>query len=112
MMEDTIEICSGCGKIPRIMDRMSGFFVCSRCGERSTIFVKADDYEGVATDLDKKFHDMILRKKSEEIKAEPLIIPKAKAKKKTSAKAPTKPKKIFKARPKAAKKSKTRAKKR
>ncbi len=111
-MEDTIEICSGCGKIPRIMDKMSGFFVCSRCGERSTIFVQADDYERVATDLDKRFHEMILRKKSEEAKAEPLIIPKAKAKKKTSAKAPIKPKKLSKARSKAAKKSKSRAKKR
>ena len=55
-MEDTIEICSGCGKMPRAMDAMSGSFVCSRCGNSSKVSVKADDYERIASELDRKFH--------------------------------------------------------
>lgn len=55
-MEDTIDICSGCGKMPRSMDSMSGSFVCSRCGSNSTLSVKADDYERIASELDHKFH--------------------------------------------------------
>ena len=67
-MEDTIEICSGCGKMPRPVDRLEGYFVCSRCGNRSTIMVTGDDYERVAMELDQKFHEKLLRSKAAEVK--------------------------------------------
>ncbi|MBU0591765.1 hypothetical protein KKF81_06845 [Candidatus Micrarchaeota archaeon] len=60
-MEDTIEICAGCGKMPRPLDRMNGYFLCSRCGCRATINVTADDYERVVTDLDSKFHNKVIK---------------------------------------------------
>ncbi|MBU0533114.1 hypothetical protein KKB44_06495 [Candidatus Micrarchaeota archaeon] len=88
-MEDTIEICSGCGKMPRPIDRMQGYFICSRCGNRSTIMVTADDYERIAMELDQKFHETILRSKAAAIKEEPAIPfdnPGKKSKKKKPAK--------------------------
>ncbi len=61
-MDDTIEICSGCGKMPRAIDSLSGVFTCSRCGNRTTMHVTADNYEEVVTDLDQRFH-MVTQKK-------------------------------------------------
>ena len=55
-MDDTIEICSGCGKMPRALDSMAGVFTCSRCGNRTTMHVTAENYEKVVTDLDQRFH--------------------------------------------------------
>lgn len=55
-MEDTIEICAGCGKMPRAIDLAEGYFMCSRCGSTTTMQVSADDYEKVVTDLDQRFH--------------------------------------------------------
>jgi hypothetical protein len=55
-MDDVIDICSGCGKMPRVVDLLGGAYVCSRCGNRSIISVKTDDYEKVAQELDQKFH--------------------------------------------------------
>lgn len=98
-MEDTIEICSGCGKIPRILDRSSGFFVCSRCNNRSTIYVKTEEYEKVATELDRLFHENLLKKKQDEVKSEPIVLEEPRTKRsrkkpaskpKTKAKAPSK----------------------
>jgi len=73
-MEDTIEICAGCGKMPRAVDRMNGYFLCSRCGCRATIHVTTDDYERIAADLDQKFHEKILSKKAQAVANEPLDI--------------------------------------
>lgn len=67
-MEDTIEICSGCGKMPRAIDKMEGYFICSRCGCRSTVMVSADDYERTAMDLDQKFHEKMIQTKTAEVK--------------------------------------------
>lgn len=72
-MEDTIEICAGCGKMPRPVDRTEGFFICSRCGNRSTVMVTAEDYERVAMDLDQKFHEKIMKYKADEAKKEPAM---------------------------------------
>jgi len=55
-MDDTIEICSGCGKMPRVIDNLQGQFTCTRCGGKVTTHVSADNYEKVVTDLDQKFH--------------------------------------------------------
>ncbi|MEW6748897.1 MAG: hypothetical protein AB1295_04285 [Candidatus Micrarchaeota archaeon] len=55
-MEDTIEICSGCGKMPRAIDLAEGQFMCSRCGCTVTMAVSADEYERVVTELDQRFH--------------------------------------------------------
>ncbi len=99
-MEDTIEICSGCGKMPRAIDHASGSFSCSRCGSRMTTRVHADDYERVAMELDQKFHQLIQKKRVEEAAGSPVEMrpsPKAKAaakpvriKPKARAKAPQK----------------------
>ncbi len=55
-MDDTIEICSGCGKMPRPLDSANGYFICSRCGNRATMVVDGKDYEKIVSDLDQKFH--------------------------------------------------------
>ena len=55
-MEDTIEICSGCGKMPRAIDLAEGYFMCSRCGCTVTMQVSAEEYERVVTELDQRFH--------------------------------------------------------
>jgi len=97
-MDDTIEICSGCGKMPRSIDSTSGFFLCTRCGNRATTHVTADDYEKTVLDLDHKFHEALLRQRHEAVKKEPIKF--AKPKKGAKAKA------VKKAAPKKAKPSK------
>lgn len=71
-MEDTIEICSGCGKMPRSLDLLAGSFVCSRCGNRSTTQVSSENYEKVVTELDRNFHEKILKVKYQVAAAEPI----------------------------------------
>lgn len=96
-MEDTIEICSGCGKMPRAIDNLSGSFTCSRCGNRATMFVTADDYEKVVTELDAKFHHIVQRKRIESAASSPVEMKAGKAKKTAKKKAtPKKPKKAMK----------------
>jgi hypothetical protein len=112
-MEDTIEICSGCGKMPRPIDKMQGYFICSRCGNRSTIMVNAEDYERTAMELDEKFHAKLMKFKAAEVKkVEPEIEfgNPGKARKKAKKKAKAKPKKAKKPK-RAAKPKKTKAKK-
>ncbi|NYZ74281.1 hypothetical protein H0O00_04000, partial [Candidatus Micrarchaeota archaeon] len=77
-MDDTIEICSGCGKMPRSIDNISGYFLCTRCGNRATTHVTGDDYEKTVTELDRKFHEMLLKQRHEAVSKEPLRLPKAK----------------------------------
>jgi len=69
-MEDTIEVCSGCGKMPRPIDFLNNQFLCSRCGSSKTVFVNSDDYEKVVTDLDAKFHSKIIESRVAVIKKE------------------------------------------
>ena len=88
-MDDAIEICSGCGKMPRSIDTIDGRFVCSRCGNISTIQVKSDDYEKVASELDSKFHANVLKTKLASVASEPIVkmkrmSPKAGAKKRVT----------------------------
>ncbi len=94
-MEDTIEICSGCGKMPRAIDHASGSFMCSRCGSKTTTSVHADDYERVAMELDQRFHSTIQKQRVEAAASSPVEM-KAPAKekpKKNTAKKPKSPKK-------------------
>jgi DNA-directed RNA polymerase subunit RPC12/RpoP len=78
-MEDTIEVCSGCGKMPRPIDQGAGSFVCSRCGNRTTIQVTTENYEKVVLELDRRFHESIMSRKAASVSREPIV---AKAKKK------------------------------
>ncbi len=87
-MEDTIEVCSGCGKMPRPIDQAAGSFVCSRCGNHTTIHVTADNYEKVVSGLDQKFHETILKQKAAAVPREPFAI--APKKMGTARKAPAK----------------------
>jgi hypothetical protein len=84
-MEDTIEICSGCGKMPRAIDRMEGSFICSRCNSSSTINVKADEYEKIAQELDQRFHSHTQKQRIEAAASHPVEMskPSKKAAKKT-----------------------------
>lgn len=95
-MEDAIEICSGCGKMPRAMDHLSGQFLCSRCGNRVTMHVNADNYEKVATELDQKFHMVTQKQRIESAASVPVELKKgnkkpAKAAPKKASKKPAKP---------------------
>ena len=38
-MEDTIEVCSKCGKMPRAIDLVDGFFRCTRCGNNQLMTI-------------------------------------------------------------------------
>jgi hypothetical protein len=72
-MEDAIEICSGCGKLPRSIDTSGGLFVCIRCGNKTTIHVSASDYEKIVTELDARFHTFIQRQKIASAMEEPIL---------------------------------------
>ena len=90
-MEDTIEICSGCGKMPRAIDHSSGVFVCSRCGNRTTMHVNTDNYEKVAAELDAKFHHHTQKTRVEAAASAPVEMrPKKKAAPKKKASKPSK----------------------
>lgn len=93
-MEDTIEICSGCGKMPRAIDHTTGQFICSRCGSRTTMYVTANDYEKVATELDQRFHQNMQKKKIEDAASAPVELPSPKKSRcmKTKKAAKSKPK--------------------
>ncbi len=91
-MEDTIEICSGCGKMPRAIDHLAGNFLCSRCGNRITMHVSAENYEKVVTDLDQRFH-MVTQKKRIEAAASAPVELRRKPHKGKAKKKPSKPKK-------------------
>jgi hypothetical protein len=89
-MEDAIEICSGCGKMPRSIDTIEGRFVCTRCGNIHTMQVKSDDYEKIATELDSKFHANVMKQKLASVISEPIVKVKARAKKRVTKKKPAK----------------------
>jgi hypothetical protein len=71
-MDDTIEICSGCGKMPRAIDHTSGAFACTRCGNRLTMHVSAEQYEKVVTELDQRFHMGIQKSRIEAAASSPV----------------------------------------
>ena len=79
-MEDAIEICSGCGKMPRAIDTLSGHFICSRCGNTETMHVNTDNYEQVVTELDQKFHMVTQKKRIEAAASAPVEMKKKPAK--------------------------------
>lgn len=69
-MEDTIEICSGCGKMPRPIDYLNDQFLCSRCGCSGTTLVSSEEYEHTVTKLDAKFHKGIIESRVAVIRKE------------------------------------------
>jgi Asp/Glu/hydantoin racemase len=89
-MEDAIEICSGCGKMPRVIDNLSGQFICSRCGNRVTMHVNTDNYENVVTELDRKFHMATQKQRIESAASAPVEMKKSAKKSAKSARKPAK----------------------
>jgi len=78
-MEDTIEVCSKCGKMPRAIDQASGFFRCTRCGNSELMPVRADDYERIVTELDRNYQEHVASMRRETIEKEmPIEAPKKK----------------------------------
>jgi len=80
-MEDSIDVCSKCGKMPRAIDMANGSFRCSRCGNNQIIPVKGDDYEKVVIELDRGFQEMNAARRIAEAKELPPEIPLGKTKK-------------------------------
>jgi DNA-directed RNA polymerase subunit RPC12/RpoP len=81
-MEDTIEVCSKCGKMPRAIDQTTGFFNCTRCGNNKLISVKADDYERIVIELDSNYQKKVALIRRESIEKEmPIGNPKKKSSK-------------------------------
>ncbi len=72
IMDDSIEICAGCGKMPRMTDKMSGTFTCPRCGGSQTMLVTTEKYEETALALDQKFHKGMMVKNIQEASKEPI----------------------------------------
>ena len=99
-MDDSIEVCSRCGKMPRAIDLANGSFICSRCSNSQLIAVKGDDYEKIVTELDRNFKSTTAAKRLEEAKELP---PEPMFKKKKT----VKPKTVQKASAKTAKKKVT-----
>ncbi|MBI5047286.1 hypothetical protein HZC07_06170 [Candidatus Micrarchaeota archaeon] len=71
-MEDALEICSGCGKMPRPLDSMSGNYICSRCGSHTTMQVSSEKYEETVMELDRRFQALVLKKKVDSAKHVPI----------------------------------------
>ena len=71
-MEDTIDVCSRCGKMPRSIDLINGFFSCSRCGNNQLIAVKGDAYERVVTELDRKYQENLSKTRLESVEKNPV----------------------------------------
>ncbi len=74
MAEDTLEVCSNCGKMPRGIDLVSGAFKCIRCGNRSLLSVRDADYERIVSELDQKYQSALAQVKIEEVKSMPSSI--------------------------------------
>ncbi|HID73182.1 TPA: hypothetical protein EYP38_04525 [Candidatus Micrarchaeota archaeon] len=63
MVEDVIEICARCGKMPRSVDFDigTGEFRCTRCGNNELMVVNGSDYERVVAELEDKFTRQAIR---------------------------------------------------
>ncbi|MGV8085679.1 MAG: hypothetical protein ACP5N9_05505 [Candidatus Bilamarchaeum sp.] len=85
-MENSLEICNGCGKVPRSLDLSLGSFSCSRCGHNQTIQVNSDEYERVIFNLEQAFHQKIIKEKLEYAMSIPIRRKVAKPKKDGSSK--------------------------
>ena len=70
-MESSLEICNGCGKVPRCLDLSLGSFSCSRCGHKQTISVNSDEYERVIFNLERSFHEALIRKRLDSVMSSP-----------------------------------------
>jgi DNA-directed RNA polymerase subunit RPC12/RpoP len=81
LMEDTIEVCSKCGKMPRAIEQESGLFACSRCGNNELVSLKTDEYERVVTELDRNYQEHVSKKRIETVAKEMPISNPGKAKK-------------------------------
>ena len=75
-MESSLEICNGCGKVPRSLDLSLGSFSCSRCGHKQTISVSSDEYERVIFNLERSFHEALIRKRLDSVMSSPAYLPK------------------------------------
>jgi len=67
MVEDMIEVCSKCGKMPRGIDLVSGSFRCTRCGNTTITPVSTDDYEKIVMELDQRYHAEMTKKRLETV---------------------------------------------
>lgn len=65
-MENSIEICGSCGKMPRTIDYSDGFFECIRCGHTELSLITSDSYYMIH-ELDRNFHELIMRKRLDSI---------------------------------------------
>ena len=80
MAEDTLDVCSNCGKMPRGIDLVNGAFKCIRCGNSQLLAVRDQEYESVVTELDRKYQSELAREKLDAAKSMPSSIPVQKSK--------------------------------
>ncbi len=66
-MEDTIEICGGCGKMPRDTELSCGNFSCTRCGYDKMMLVNSDEFDRIIAELDRRFTEEVFRKRVEDV---------------------------------------------
>lgn len=69
-MEDTIQVCSKCGKMPRVIEQELGFFICSRCGNKELVSLKTEEYERVVIELDRNYQDSVSKQRIETVTKE------------------------------------------
>lgn len=82
-MENCLEICNGCGKVPRSLDLSLGSFSCSRCGHDKTITVNSDEFERVTFNLDQSFHQSLMQKRLATAMSSPIVLLKKSSRKKS-----------------------------
>ncbi len=68
MVDDIIEVCSRCGKVPRSIDfdPGTGQFHCSRCGNAELRMVNSEDFEEIISALEDRFTKEAIKAKSAE----------------------------------------------
>ena len=66
MVEDLLEICARCGKMPRSIDFDigTGEFRCTRCGNSELMVVSSSDYERVVAELEDKFTRQAIKRRA------------------------------------------------
>ncbi|MBI5223125.1 hypothetical protein HY990_01755 [Candidatus Micrarchaeota archaeon] len=57
--EDTIEVCGGCGKLPRQSEHdYLGIFSCPRCGHNSKLILSSSIYHETVSGLEARFQEI------------------------------------------------------
>jgi hypothetical protein len=72
MTEDVIEVCGGCGKLPREGELQNGNFSCTRCGHAKLLQVTSAEFDLIVPELDRTFLQSMIKRKMDDVFSLPL----------------------------------------